>query len=95
MHHFHDTRALHRAGLTTTVILAAGLAVRPSFAGGSGHDGYEFSVVATLDEEPPGDDRHHGYSFPWPLVHLNDRGQVLTQVILTSGVTHVVVATPD
>ncbi len=30
---------------------------------------------------------------PWPGVHLNDRGQILTQVILTSGVAHVVVAT--
>ena len=31
---------------------------------------------------------------PWPGVHLNDRGEVLTQVILTNGNTYVVVATP-
>lgn len=36
-----------------------------------------------------------GGTFPWPLVHLNERGQVLTQVVMDTGLTHVVVATPD
>jgi hypothetical protein len=35
-----------------------------------------------------------GSPFPWPGVHLNDRGEILTQVILTNGQNHVVVATP-
>ncbi|WP_437536978.1 choice-of-anchor tandem repeat NxxGxxAF-containing protein [Sorangium sp. So ce726] len=64
MYPFHDTRALHRAGLTTTAILVAGLTARSSLADGSGHDGYQFSVVATLDEAPPGDGRHLNYFEP-------------------------------
>lgn len=36
-----------------------------------------------------------GGAYPWPGVHLNERGQVLTQVIMDTGLTHVVVATPD
>jgi len=35
-----------------------------------------------------------GSPYPWPTVHLNSRGEVLTQVILTNGNTYVVVATP-
>ena len=36
-----------------------------------------------------------GGAYPWPGVHLNERGQVLTQVVMDTGLTHVVVATPD
>ena len=35
-----------------------------------------------------------GTPYPWPGVHMNERGQVLTQVKLDTGVTYVVVATP-
>jgi hypothetical protein len=35
-----------------------------------------------------------GLQYPYPNVHLNNRGEVLTQVILTNGQTYVVVATP-
>jgi hypothetical protein len=32
--------------------------------------------------------------WPWPGVHLNDRGEILTQVILENGDNYIVVATP-
>ena len=40
---------------------------------------------------------HAGYTFSLlaTLVHLNERGQVLTQVVMDTGLTHVVVAKPD
>lgn len=35
-----------------------------------------------------------GNQNPWPEVHMNDRGQILTQVIMDDGNNYVIVATP-
>jgi hypothetical protein len=32
---------------------------------------------------------------PWPEVHMNERGQILTQVIMDTGANYVVIATPN
>ena len=32
---------------------------------------------------------------PWPEVHMNERGQVLTQVIMDTGANYVIIATPN
>ena len=32
---------------------------------------------------------------PWPEVHMNERGQILTQVITDTGANYVIIATPN
>ena len=32
---------------------------------------------------------------PWPEVHMNERGQILTQVIMDTGASYVIIATPN
>jgi len=32
---------------------------------------------------------------PWPEVHMNERGQILTQVIMDTGANYVIIATPN
>jgi hypothetical protein len=32
---------------------------------------------------------------PWPEVHMNERGQILTPVIMDTGANYVIIATPN